>query len=124
MTAPTTARARRPLKPCGTVAAYERHRQHGEEPCRACKRARQEYNREYAARKRGDITAQRRERRERVAMKRQSARLYMEMSAASGVSISEDLLAKLWETATPEAVLQLDMELGAEGLDAILERAA
>ena len=29
----------RELKPCGTPAAYSRHRSHGEEACRACKDA-------------------------------------------------------------------------------------
>ena len=30
----------RPIsKPCGTTAAYKRHRRHGETPCDACKAA-------------------------------------------------------------------------------------
>ena len=32
----------RPLKPCGTWAAYQRHRRNGEEPCAECKRAARE----------------------------------------------------------------------------------
>lgn len=31
------------LKPCGTRAAYVRHREHGEEPCGPCKTANSEY---------------------------------------------------------------------------------
>lgn len=40
--------AARPVQPCGTIAAYQRHRNYGEEPCEDCKRAK------------GDYTAQRR----------------------------------------------------------------
>lgn len=29
----------RPLKPCGTDAAYQRHLRHGEQPCTACREA-------------------------------------------------------------------------------------
>jgi hypothetical protein len=32
-------RGPRSLKPCGTPAAYTRHRRRGEQPCQACKRA-------------------------------------------------------------------------------------
>jgi len=31
------------LKPCGTIAAYKRHRNHGEQPCRACMDAHNAY---------------------------------------------------------------------------------
>lgn len=34
------------LKPCGTTAAYERHRRAGEEACDACREARNTYTRE------------------------------------------------------------------------------
>lgn len=27
------------LKPCGTAAAWRRHKRHGEEPCAACRKA-------------------------------------------------------------------------------------
>jgi hypothetical protein len=27
------------LKPCGTMAAYTRHRRHGEKPCESCRQA-------------------------------------------------------------------------------------
>jgi hypothetical protein len=40
----TTARGRR-LKPCGTHAAYNRHRKLGEDPCRACETAERIYQR-------------------------------------------------------------------------------
>jgi hypothetical protein len=29
----------RELKPCGTIAAYQRHRRHGEDPCEPCREA-------------------------------------------------------------------------------------
>lgn len=32
----------RQLKPCGTEAAYQRHRRRGEEPCEPCKQAARE----------------------------------------------------------------------------------
>lgn len=37
------------LKPCGTTAAYQRHRKRKEEPCAACRTAVAEYNRAYRA---------------------------------------------------------------------------
>ena len=42
---PTTRAERRlrSLKPCGTPAAYERHRSRGEKPCEACTKARTDY---------------------------------------------------------------------------------
>lgn len=33
------------LLPCGTIAAYARHRRAGEEPCKACRKARAAYTR-------------------------------------------------------------------------------
>ena len=36
----------RELKPCGTVAAYQRHLSRGEDACPACAAARRDYNRE------------------------------------------------------------------------------
>lgn len=36
----------RELKPCGTVAAYQRHLARGETPCPACARERREYARQ------------------------------------------------------------------------------
>ena len=38
---------RKPIKPCGTYAAYRRHTERGEEPCEACREAKLEYNRAY-----------------------------------------------------------------------------
>lgn len=35
------------LRPCGTNAAYYRHRKNGEEPCEPCKEAQREYMRQY-----------------------------------------------------------------------------
>lgn len=40
------------LKPCGTHAAYQRHRKRGESPCTACKDAEAAYVRERAKAKR------------------------------------------------------------------------
>ncbi len=41
---------RRPLKPCGTMAAYKRHRKADEAPCPACAEAcRVDYRRRYDA---------------------------------------------------------------------------
>ena len=38
--------------PCGTVAAYKRHQRRGEQPCRSCRAAWSEYQRQrYQARK-------------------------------------------------------------------------
>lgn len=37
------------LAPCGTRAAYERHRRRNEEPCRACKDASAAYQRNRSA---------------------------------------------------------------------------
>lgn len=40
----------RSLQPCGTMAAYKRHRNRGETPCPACAEAnRVDYRRRYAA---------------------------------------------------------------------------
>ena len=36
------------LKPCGTYAAYRRHKRNGETPCAACDAAWAAYNRPYA----------------------------------------------------------------------------
>lgn len=35
-----------PIQPCGTRAAYVRHRKHGEEPCEDCREANRTWNRE------------------------------------------------------------------------------
>ncbi len=35
------------LQPCGTYAAYQRHRKHGEEPCADCRAANTEYSVQY-----------------------------------------------------------------------------
>ena len=40
---PKPAKAPEPLKPCGTNAAYVRHRARGEQPCAECTLARREY---------------------------------------------------------------------------------
>jgi len=40
-------------QPCGTVAAYKRHRSHGEEPCAACRAANAEHHRELYRRRKG-----------------------------------------------------------------------
>jgi len=46
------ARGPKPSQPCGTVAAYKRHRRAGEDPCAACAAAWATKQREmYAARK-------------------------------------------------------------------------
>ena len=34
-------------KPCGTIAAYQRHYMHGETPCDPCKAAASDYKREH-----------------------------------------------------------------------------
>ena len=56
-----------PLKPCGTRAAYDRHKHAGEEPCEPCKQAFNEYHR--AKRERAKQRAEQRDNRqmERVA---------------------------------------------------------
>lgn len=38
------------LKPCGTYAAFTRHKKAGEEPCEVCREARNKVHREYAKR--------------------------------------------------------------------------
>lgn len=43
----------RALQPCGTNAAYVRHRSRGEEPCEACREARKAYKRDAYRRKVG-----------------------------------------------------------------------
>ena len=35
------------VKPCGTQAAYQRHRRHGEQPCEPCMAAERERQRKY-----------------------------------------------------------------------------
>lgn len=40
-----STRPPRRLKPCGTAAAYHRHRRRGEEPCHACRKAVAAYQR-------------------------------------------------------------------------------
>lgn len=40
------------LKPCGTRAAYERHKKAGEPPCEACLAGKADYQRTYDARRR------------------------------------------------------------------------
>lgn len=47
-TAPTKTRE---LRPCGTRAAYVRHKRNGEEPCLACHTAYKEYKRELNSRR-------------------------------------------------------------------------
>jgi len=42
-------------RPCGTLAAYARHRRHNEAPCGPCAKVWAEYVREYRQR-RGDLT--------------------------------------------------------------------
>ncbi|WP_300345488.1 hypothetical protein [Nesterenkonia sp.] len=48
----------RELKPCGTRAAAQRHRRHGEEVCPDCKAAEREHRRKYARRDRVEKTIQ------------------------------------------------------------------
>ena len=50
------------LTPCGTPAAYRRHRRNGEKPCAACKRAEAQYNSRRWADKAEAVNAGRRER--------------------------------------------------------------
>ncbi|VEI13227.1 hypothetical protein [Trueperella bialowiezensis] len=45
------------VKPCGTPAAYQRHRRAGEEPCDACRAAQRENSRRYRQRKRDGSAA-------------------------------------------------------------------
>lgn len=40
------------LQPCGTRAAYRRHRRHGETPCQPCRDAAAAYKRNFSARRR------------------------------------------------------------------------
>jgi hypothetical protein len=40
---------RRPVQPCGTLAAYRRHLDKGEEPCAECRAANAEYSRQARA---------------------------------------------------------------------------
>ena len=52
-----TSIASRTLQPCGTVAAYDRHRGRGEEPCQPCRAAKATYNRAFRDRKRrGEVS--------------------------------------------------------------------
>lgn len=46
----------KPLSPCGTIGAYQRHLKAGQEACAACKEARAAYTRD---RREGRITARR-----------------------------------------------------------------
>jgi WhiB family redox-sensing transcriptional regulator len=41
------------LQPCGTMAAYARHKVNGEPTCDACRKVAAEYNRDYRARRAG-----------------------------------------------------------------------
>lgn len=50
-TARRTQYAGRPVAPCGTRAAYERHMRHGEVPCFACRLASARYMAERRATK-------------------------------------------------------------------------
>lgn len=45
----------RPLQPCGTHAAYKRHKRRGERPCDACARAAREFSRRQRERARGGV---------------------------------------------------------------------
>ncbi len=47
------------LRPCGTRAAYRRHRRRGEEPCQPCKDAAAEYRRDSNLKQRHDLQAAR-----------------------------------------------------------------
>lgn len=48
----TGVRGPKPTQPCGTVAAYRRHKRRGEEPCKHCRAAYSEWNhQQYLARK-------------------------------------------------------------------------
>lgn len=50
--ATTGIRGRKPTQPCGTPAAYRRHRRNGEDPCDRCEAAMSEWNhQQYLARK-------------------------------------------------------------------------
>lgn len=44
----------RQLKPCGTNAAYERHKYNGETPCQECVKARNEHRKQEHNRRRGN----------------------------------------------------------------------
>ncbi len=48
----------RKLKPCGTTAAYRRHKRHSEEPCADCKRAMSDETRAKKAAKRNTSTVE------------------------------------------------------------------
>lgn len=56
---PKPVREPQPLKPCGTNAAYVRHRARGEQPCDECTTARREY---VASQRRTDPEARRKPR--------------------------------------------------------------
>lgn len=40
------------VKPCGTNAAYRRHKRHGEKPCESCRQAHHRYNADAKRRRR------------------------------------------------------------------------
>lgn len=63
----------KPLQPCGTPAAYQRHRKNGEEACDACKSANTAYMRSLRDR-RSPLTPAEKARRNRARAARKAAK--------------------------------------------------
>ncbi|MBF6332311.1 hypothetical protein [Nocardia transvalensis] len=80
---------------CGTNGGYQRHLKEHTEPCQDCREAHAAYGRHYRKQTRS-------------------------LRPDSKLKVSVDLLAQLWETATPDAVALMDAELGDRIVNAIV----
>jgi hypothetical protein len=103
---PPPGRHPRPIPPCGTIAAYSRHRRRGEPPCDPCRKA----NSETSLRNR-----------------RRAQKRLEEQIAAEGlgrrIQLPIKVFAELYWTASKQALLMLDDLFTSETVDEMIKEA-
>lgn len=85
------------MSACGTNKGYAAHLRLGENTCDACRQAHNAYQSEHGRARRA----------------RQGRRV---------LRLTENLIAQLWETATPTAIAELDTQLTPEVVDRIVRQ--
>lgn len=122
---------------CGTDSGYARHLRNDEAPCGFCKDAHADTARLYrvrtrlAEKKAAEKEAAKAARREYDRLRKRDADYARDYHTARElghpctlrtVRVSEYLIARMWETASPDLLHQLDAELGSSAVDEAVER--